>query len=206
MFENRNGLSSDTTVSSHASAFFSRKKCASFGRDVARQPDMTIDRVLRKENQISPRQPFEEARHVGFRNVRRPVCLQRGDQRLIAIDDVVAVAERHVIVRVDVQPPQQLFFPGGQRLRADGADVAQREQHEHLQLLFGAEHRRELPHDFGLFGVAAERDPRHLQMVADEKVDGLRGVVVEAQTAAHHRTPSRRRRSEWSPSRALPTS
>ena len=32
MFENRNGLSSDTTVSSHASAFCSRKKCASFGR------------------------------------------------------------------------------------------------------------------------------------------------------------------------------
>ena len=32
MFENRNGLSSETTVSSHASAFFSRKKCASFGR------------------------------------------------------------------------------------------------------------------------------------------------------------------------------
>ena len=52
-------------------------------------------------------------------------------------------------------------------------------------MLFGAEQRGELPDDLGLFGVAAERDARHLQVVPDQKVDRLPRLVVEAEPRDH---------------------
>ena len=43
MFENRNGLSSVTTVSSHNGPFRSRSRVHVVGADVARQADVTVD-------------------------------------------------------------------------------------------------------------------------------------------------------------------
>ena len=63
-----------------------------------------------------------------------------------------------MVVGVDVEPPEQLFLPRRQRLGADRLDVGEGQQAEHLQPLFDADQRGELPDDLGILGVAAERD------------------------------------------------
>ena len=64
---------------------------------------------------------------------------------LIALDQLVAVALRQVVVGVDVEPPEQLLLPRRQRLRADRLDVGERHQAQHLQPLLGADERRRTP-------------------------------------------------------------
>ena len=84
----------------------------------------------------------------------------------LRFDPLVAVADRQLVVRVDVEPPQQLLLPRRQRLRADGLDVGERHEAEHLQPLFDADELGELPDDVRIFRVAAERDLRHREMIA----------------------------------------
>ena len=69
--------------------------------------------------------------------------------------------ERQVVVGVDVQPPEQLLAPRRQRLEADGLDVGQRHQAEHLQAFFDADQLGERLDDLRILRVAPERDLRH---------------------------------------------
>ena len=72
--------------------------------------------------------------------------------REVRLDELVAVAERQVVVGVDEQPPEQLRPPRCQRLQADGLDVGQGHQAQHPQPLLDADERRELS--------GRSRDPR----------------------------------------------
>ena len=82
---------------------------------------------------------------------------------MILLEQIVGVAERQPVVGVDVEAPEQIFLPGRQRLGADGADVGERHQAEHLEVLFGADQLGELRDDLRIFRVAAERRLRHLR-------------------------------------------
>ena len=93
--------------------------------------------------------------------------------RRILRHQLVAVAEREVVVGLDVQPPEQVFLPRRQRRAADRLDVDQRHQAQHLQQLFGADQVRELRDDVRIVEIAAERDLRHRQVVADQELDRL---------------------------------
>ena len=94
-----------------------------------------------EQREIPPRQSFEEAGHLGFRDVVRSVGPQRGQRRFVAVDDLVAVRHRHLVVGVDEQPPQQLRLPRRQRVGSHRAEIRDRDQAQHLQLFFGAEQR-----------------------------------------------------------------
>jgi hypothetical protein len=69
--------------------------------------------------------------------------------------------------------------------RADGPDVNQRHEAEHLQPFFGADEPRELPDDVGILGVASEGDERHAQVVADEEQHHLARLWRELKPVEH---------------------
>jgi hypothetical protein len=85
---------------------------------------------------------------------------------------------REVVIRIDVQPPQQLLFPRRQRAGAHRFDIGERHQAQHLQALFGADEGREVLDDLGILGVAAERHERHPQVMLDQEQDGLACVTA----------------------------
>jgi hypothetical protein len=107
--------------------------------------------------------------------------LDRSQAGLIALDELVAVALRQVVVGVDVEPPEQLLLPRRQRLGAHGLDVDERHQAEHLQPLLGADDRGELLDDL--------RDPRcrggtpraTSQVVADQEEHRVARLGVQVQ-------------------------
>ena len=141
--------------------------------DVARQPDVPLDGLAIEQLQVAAGKALEEPGNL----FRRQIAVTRREQLrelgLAPIDQLVAVSERQLVVGVDVQPPEQLFLPRRERLEADRFDVGQRQEAEHLQSLFDADQRGEPPDRLGIFGVAAKRDHRHLQVVGDEKLDHL---------------------------------
>ena len=142
MFENRNGLSSVADRERPGRSLLLERQVHFVGLDVAREPDVPVDRVARKDVQVALRQPFEEARDFRRGHVGGPVRLQLGEAGLVALDQLVAVPLRQVVVGVDVEPPEQLLLPRRERLRADRLDVDERHQAEHLQPLLGADERR----------------------------------------------------------------
>ena len=106
----------------------------------------------------------------------RPPREQLAESCLVPLDQLVSVPLRKVVVGVDVQTPDELFLPRGERLGTDGLDVGQRHEAEHLQTVLGAEQPRKLFDDFGILGIATERDERHLQMVPDQEQHGVARV------------------------------
>ena len=145
MFENRNGLSSVTTVSSHADRL-------ALEPDVRPRPAgcrATAGRAGRwpsrlEQLQVAAREALEETARsrLPTRSAGRPLQRARPAPACCRVDQLVAVAEREVVVGVDVQPPEQLFLPRRQRLGADRLDVGERQQAEHLQPLFDADQLR----------------------------------------------------------------
>ena len=125
---------------------------------------------------------------------------------LVPVDQLVAIAERQLVVGVDVQPPQQLLFPRRQRLGTDRLDVDEGHQAQHLQPLLEADQGGELLDDLGIFRVAMKGRARHPEVMPDQEVDDL----------ARLRPAAARRSSIWcamrtlsiacSSSRHLPTS
>ena len=85
----------------------------------------------------------------------------------------VGRTERETDAGVGVEPPQAIFLPGRERIRTDRFDVDERDQTEHLEQLFAADEGGEPCEDIRVPGVATERDPRHLAMMADEEPQGL---------------------------------
>ena len=157
--------------------------------DVAREADVTIDRVAVEQPQITARQPLQKRRDVRRGEIRRAAGDTLGDAGLRPLDQLVAVLERQVIVRVDVEPPEQLLFPRRQGVEAHRLDVRERHQAEQLEPLFDADQLRERADDFGVFGVAPERHLRHAQMVRDEEQDGvarLRGQTQPIEERFRH--------------------
>ena len=81
MFENRNGLSSVTTVELPGRSLAARATGALRRADVARQPDVPVDDVAVEQLQVAARQPSKKVRDVGFREVRGPAGEQLGAGR-----------------------------------------------------------------------------------------------------------------------------
>ena len=71
MFEKRNGLSSVATASAQMRSLLLERQVHFVGLDVAREPDVPVDRVARKDVQVPLRQPFEEARDLRRASRRR---------------------------------------------------------------------------------------------------------------------------------------
>ena len=82
--------------------------------------------LAREQMQVAARQPLEEAPDLRLGHVGRPARQQLGHVGLIVLDALVAVTDRQAVVGVDVQPPEQLLLPRGERLEADRFDVGQR--------------------------------------------------------------------------------
>ena len=152
------------------------------GMDVARQPDVLVDGAAIEQLQVAPRQALEKAGHFAGVEIGRPARDAFGGGRLGALDQIVAVLQRQVVVGVDVEPPEQLLFPPGQRLGADRLDVGERHQAQQLQPLLGADQRGELADDLRILGVAPERHLRHPQVMADEEQDGVARAVGQPPT------------------------
>ena len=141
MFENRNGLSSVTTVSSQTSPFCSSETCTSSGLDVARQPRRGGRWRRVEQPQVARGSPSTNLGISASADPPAGAASSSTSSAWFALDQLVAVAERQLVVGVDVQPPEQLFLPRCERLGADRVDVGQRQQAEHLQSLFDADQR-----------------------------------------------------------------
>jgi hypothetical protein len=89
------------------------------------------------------------------------------------LSGAVRGTEREADARVGVQPPQPILLPGCQRIGADGLDVDERQQAEHLQQLLAADQSGEPRDHVRVPGVAPEGDARHLPVMAYEKPQGL---------------------------------
>ena len=176
------------------------------GVDVARQPDVLVDRAAIEQLQVAARQALEKRGHFAGGEIGRAARDALGGGGLRALDQIVAVLQRQVVVGVDVEPPEQLFFPSGQRVGADRLDVGERHQAQELQPLLGADQRGELADDLRILGVAPERHLRHPQVMADEEQDRLararRGAPIRRAAAR----PGGRSPTAWSSSPALPMS
>ena len=138
-----------------------------------------------EQRQVPPGQALQEARQLGLLEVGGTIGQQGRDALLRAVDHLVAVGQRQVVVGADVEPPQQLLFPGRERSAAHRLDVDQREQAEHLQPLLGADQGRERPHHVRVLAVLAEGDPRHLEVVADEELHVVPRVGAESELVEH---------------------
>ena len=103
----------------------------------------------------------------------------------LSVNHFVAVRERQVVVRVNVEPPQQLLLPRRERFPADGLDVGERHQAQHLQAILDADEVGELPHDLGILGIAAERDHRHPRDAWPRGIPRRRGLLVEREAIEH---------------------
>ena len=150
--------------------------------DVSRQPDMAVDRLREKQLEIALRQPLEESRDLGRRQIVRSLPQELVETRLIALDQLVAVPLREMVVGIHVEAPEQLLFPRRQRFRTDRPDIGERHQAEHLQALLGADEGREVLDDLRILGVAAEGDQRHAQVVLDQEEHRLAPLADELQT------------------------
>ena len=151
------------------------------------------------------RKALEERRDFRRADIGRPVRLQLGEARLVALDQLVAVPLRQVIVGVDVEPPEELRLPRRQRVRAHGLDIDNRHQTEQLETLLRADERRELFHDLGILGIAPEGGERHPEVMPDQEQDDLATFARDcsrSSTCSAIRTLS----SAWSSSRHFPTS
>ena len=156
MFENRNGLSSVTTDSSQMSSCFSSEAWTLVRMDVAGEPHVAVDRRETEQREVAARQAVEKRPELGLGDVLGPPGDHDVEAGVVRLDQLVGVAERQAVVGVDVEPPEQLFLPGRQRLRADRADVGERQQAQHLQLLFGPTSAANARDDLGILGVAQE--------------------------------------------------
>ena len=182
MFENRNGLSSVVAASVQTRVVPLEREVHFVRVDVARQPDVPVDRLGEEQLQIALRQSLEKPRDLGRGEIVRTLPQQLVESGLIALDQLIAVALREMVVGVHVEPPEQLLFPRRQRLRADRFDVDERHQAEHLQALFGADERREVLDDLRILGVATKRDQRHAQVMLDQEQHRLARLADELQT------------------------
>ena len=90
-----------------------------------------------------------------------------------------------MIVRVDIQPPHHLFFPRRQRSGADGLDIHQRHQAQHLEPFLGTHQFREAAHHRWIHGVTLERDARHLKVLTDQELDVLAALGRDAEALQH---------------------
>jgi hypothetical protein len=97
-------------------------------------------------------------------------------------DELIAVAERQVVVGIDVQAPEELFFPRRHRVRTDRLDVDEGHQAQHPQQLFGSHHVREPFDDVRIVEIAAERNVGHLEMMTDEKFDRVPRIIRQLET------------------------
>ena len=70
IFEKRNGLSSVTTVSSQSRLLAIERDVDVLGPDVARQPDVSVDRLGTGKLQVATGKPFQEARELRFARYR----------------------------------------------------------------------------------------------------------------------------------------
>ena len=147
-----------------------------------------------KELQVALRQPLDEAFELRLGDVGGQLGREPVEAGLVALDALVAVALRQVVVGVDVEPPQQLFLPRRQRVRADRADVGQRHEAQHLQPVLGADEVGELLDDVRVLGVAAERDQRHPEVVADEEQHRVARLAGDLQPGQARPRPCARSR------------
>ena len=89
--------------------------------------------------------------------------------------DFAGLAGREPHAAVDVEPPEPIFLPRRQRVRADRLDVDQCQQGEHLEQLLAADHRRELRDHLRVLRVTPEGYPGHLSMVPNQEAQHLGG-------------------------------
>ena len=104
---------------------------------------------------------------------------------LVPVDQLVAIAERQLVVGVDVQPPQQFLFPRRQRLGTNRLDVDEGHQAQHLQPLLETDQGGELLDDLGIFRVAMKGRARHPEVMPDQEVHDL-GVFGRDPEALQH--------------------
>ena len=135
--------------------------------------------------EVTPRQSFEKPLDVAGAQVRRLLGQDLGERRLVVLDHLVGVRERQEVVGVDVEAPEQLFLPRRERFAADGLDIGQRHEAQHLKPVFDADQFGELPDDLRILGVAPERCERHLQVMDDEELDGGSAFLVEVEPIEH---------------------
>ena len=173
MFEKRNGLSSVTSVSSQTSSWFSREG-VHFVADECRARAARGDRRHRGRSvSDSGAAVLRESATSSSRRCR-PDARQSSTERpaRIALEQIVGVAEREPVVGVDVEPPEQVFFPRRQRVGADTAPTsASVIRHSSFRCSSVADELGELRDDLRILGVAPERDLRHLQVFADQELD-----------------------------------
>ena len=90
-----------------------------------------------------------------------------------------------MVVGVNVQPPHQLFFPGGERARTDRLDIHERHQAEHLEPLLGPDERGELAHHNRVLGITLKGGTRHLQVLCDQELDDVTPFVRHPKALQH---------------------
>jgi hypothetical protein len=78
-----------------------------------------------------------------------------------------------VIVGVDIQPPEELLLPPRQRGWADGLDVGDGHEAQHLQPVLDAHGRGEVSDNLRILRVAAEGHLRHAQVLANQEQNGF---------------------------------
>ena len=157
--------------------------------EIAGQHDVVVHPPGVDEPQIAPGQTVEEPRHLLLRDLRRPPGLQLGHALLARRNHLVAVAQRQVVVGVDVQAPQELFLPGREGLRGRALNVHQGQQAQHSEPFLGADQPRELPGHLRVLRVPPKRRLRHDEMVANQELHGAgrgRGDAEPSERSRDH--------------------
>ena len=114
---------------------------------------------------------------VGLDFLGRPVGQFGGKRRLGAFDAVglgnLRVAARKQRFGGEIERPQQRALPAGPDARADGADVAGRQDHQQRQPVGALHQFGETLRRFRVLDVARLGDLGHGQVIADEPGDGV---------------------------------
>ena len=143
---------------------------------------------------VPARQAAQKLGELGLGNIPGRPADDDGEARRVVPHELVAVAERQVIVGVHVQTPEQLFLPRGQRVRAHRLDIDERHEAQHLEELLGADDVREALDDVRVIEIAAEGHVRHLEVMTDQELDGVTRIVgqlepIERGTRDSHAFP-----------------
>ena len=152
------------------------------GLDVAREPDVAVDCAKTERGEIPARQTFKERDHLLLGDVGGAAGNQDRHAGKIAFDQMIPVAERQPVVGIDVNAPEQILFPGRQRVGRNCTDVGERQQTQQLEVFLGADKFGKARRHLWILCVAAERDLRHLQVFADQELDRFPFVVGQLQS------------------------
>jgi hypothetical protein len=143
---------------------------------------MTIDQSW--VNRIDIAWVTEKRRHLGFRDVRGAVRLQRGNQRLVAIDH-----RRRISVMMYASTYNRHSNSSFHGVSVSGltAPTSHRVNSTSILSCSSVPNADAIGARLRLLRVAPECDPRHLQVMPDEKVDRLRCLIVKTQPSPHRR-------------------